>query len=165
MTDTTDSTGDADLRPRRPTEADYPTIVERVDEWWGGRRMRALLPRLWFQHFTGTSWILETDAGRPAGFIVAFISPDDPTTGYVHMIAADPNHRRAGIGKRLYGLVFEDLSARGVGRVHSITWPGNRTSVAFHRASCCAMPAACTTSGSLSGSSWPSLRRIAGWRS
>jgi ribosomal protein S18 acetylase RimI-like enzyme len=125
---------DAALRARHPTEADYPTIIELVDEWWGGRRMRALLPRLWFQHFTRTSWILETDDAKPAGFVVAFVSPDDPTIGYVHMIAADPNRRRDGLGRRLYGLVFDDFASRGVRRVKSITWPGNRTSVAFHTA-------------------------------
>lgn len=95
--------------------------------------MRALLPRLWFQHFTGTSWIAEDEAGRLAGFIVAFISQDDPTTAYVHMVAADPNRRRAGTGRALYQRVFEDLRTRGVHRVKAITWPGNRQSVAFHR--------------------------------
>lgn len=119
---------------RRPVEADHARIVDVVDEWWGGRRMRALLPRLWFQHFTGTSWVLEAPDGRLAGFIVAFISQDDPTTGYVHMVGADPNWRRAGIGSALYTRVFEDLGARGVQIVRAITWPGNRTSVAFHRA-------------------------------
>ena len=121
------------LRFRRPNEADHPRIVGLVDEWWGGRRMRALLPRLWFQHFTGTSWIAEDEAGRLAGFIVAFISQDDPTTAYVHMVAADPNRRRAGTGRALYQQVFEDLRTRGVHRVKAITWPGNRQSVAFHR--------------------------------
>jgi GNAT superfamily N-acetyltransferase len=119
---------------RRPDEADYARIVELVDEWWGGRRMRALLPRLWFQHFTGTSWVLEAPDGRLAGFIVAFISQDDPTTGFVHMVATDPNWRRAGVGRRLYERTFEDLKSRGVGRVQAVTWPGNRTSIAFHKA-------------------------------
>jgi GNAT superfamily N-acetyltransferase len=117
---------------RRPTEADHARIVGLVDEWWGGRRMRALLPRLWFQHFRGTSWIAEDATGRLAGFIVAFISQDDPSTGYVHMVAADPNRRRAGVGRALYQRVFDDLRARGVRRVKAITWPGNRQSVAFH---------------------------------
>lgn len=125
---------DVDLRARRPTEADYPTIIELVDEWWGGRKMRAFLQRVWFQHFTGTSWILETADGQLVGFVVAFVSPDDPTTGYVKMIGSNPNHRRAGIGRRLYDLVFEDFAGRGVERVTAITWPGNRTSVGFHRA-------------------------------
>lgn len=119
---------------RHPVEADYRRVVEIVDEWWGGRQMRALLPRLWFQHFTGTSWLLEAADGRLAGFIVAFISQDDPATAYVHMIAADPNWRRSGIGRALYQRAFDDLGARGVGRVKAITWPGDRTSVAFHTA-------------------------------
>ena len=93
----------------------------------------SLLPRLWFQHFTGTSWIAEAGDGRLVGFVVAFISQDDPTVGYVHMIAADPNRRRSGIGRALYERVFTDLSGRGVTRVKAITWPGNRQSVAFHR--------------------------------
>lgn len=121
------------LRFRHPTEEDHARIVGLVDEWWGGRRMRALLPRLWFQHFASTSWIAEADDGRLAGFVVAFISQDDPTTGYVHMIAADPNRRRAGIGRVLYETVFGDLASRGVRRVKAVTWPGNRQSVAFHR--------------------------------
>ena len=121
-----------DLSFRHPLETDYPRVVEVVDEWWGGRKMRALLPRLWFQHFSGTSWLLEGPDGRLAGFIVAFIGQDDPTTGYVHMIATDPNWRRSGIGRALYERVFVDLAARGVRRVNAITWPGNRTSVAFH---------------------------------
>ena len=126
-------TDPVDLAFRHPTEGDHPRIVGLVDEWWGGRRMRALLPRLWFQHFAGTSWIAE-DGDRLAGFVVAFVSQDDPTTGYVHMIAADPNHRRSGVGEALYRRVFEDLGVRGVRRVKAVTWPGNRQSVAFHRA-------------------------------
>jgi ribosomal protein S18 acetylase RimI-like enzyme len=125
--------GPGEVTFRRPTEADHARIVGVVDEWWGGRRMRSLLPRLWLQHFSGTSWVAEEPDGRLVGFVVAFVSADDPTTGYVHMIAADPNRRRRGIGRALYGRVFDDLGARGVRRVTAITWPGNRASVAFHR--------------------------------
>jgi ribosomal protein S18 acetylase RimI-like enzyme len=124
----------AELRVRRPTEADHARLVSVVDEWWGGRRMRHLLPRLWLQHFAGTSWIAEEQDGRLRGFLIAFVSQDDPTTGYVHMIASDPNRRRSGLGRALYARAFEDLAAHGARRVTAVTWPGNRTSVAFHRA-------------------------------
>ena len=90
----TGPTADDDLRFRRPTEADHPTIVDLVDEWWGGLRIHEQLPRLWFQHFTGTSWIVESADGRPAGFLVGFVSPDDPSVGFVHLVATSPNHRR-----------------------------------------------------------------------
>jgi GNAT superfamily N-acetyltransferase len=96
------------LRFRRPAEADHARIVELVDEWWGGRRMRALLPRMWFRHFSGTSWIVEDDGGRLLGFLVGFISPDHPDTAYAHMIATNPNRRRRGIGRALYEQFFAD---------------------------------------------------------
>src|SRR5207245_815951 len=114
------------VRFRRPTEADHAPIVALVDEWWGGRRMRDLLLRLWFQHFTGTSWIAEDDEGRLLGFLVGFISPDDPDTAYVHMIATNPNRRRSGLGAALYRRFFDDVGGRGVRRVRWITWLGNR---------------------------------------
>lgn len=96
--------------------------------------MRHVLPRLWLQHFTGTSWLAEEPDGRLRGFLVAFMSQDDPTTGYVHLVATDPNRRRVGVGRALYERAFADLAAHGAGRVIAITWPGNRVSVSFHRA-------------------------------
>jgi ribosomal protein S18 acetylase RimI-like enzyme len=123
-----------DLVFRRPVAADHPRIAGVMDEWWGGRGMRSLLPRLWLEHFTGTSWVVEDADGRLRGFLVAFIGQDDPETGYVHLIAADPNRRHAGIGRALYERAFADLRAHGARRVTAVTWPGNRISIAFHRA-------------------------------
>lgn len=123
-----------DIDFRRPTADDHPRIVAVVDEWWGGRSLRHLLPRLWLEHFNGTSWIAERTDGRLAGFIVGFVSQDDPTIAYAHMIASDPNRRRGGVGRSLYERFFADARAAGARRVHAVTWPGNRTSIAFHRA-------------------------------
>jgi L-amino acid N-acyltransferase YncA len=50
------------------------------------------------------------------------------------MIASDPNLRRRRIGARLYERFFEDARAAGTTRVTAVTWPGNRISIAFHRA-------------------------------
>ena len=119
---------------RRPIEADYPRISRVVDDWWGGRKMDVLLPRLWLQHFTGTSWIAETPEGELAGFLIGFLSPDHPDIAYCHMLATNPSLRSQGMGRALYERFFED--ARGSGRsiVTAVTWPANRTSLAFHRA-------------------------------
>ena len=124
----------AEFRFRRPVEADHRFLVDRVDEWWGGRRLHQLLPRLWFQHFTGTSWVAEDAKGAPVGFLVGFVSPDHPDQAYIHMVATSPNHRGAGLGRALYERFFTDVRSRGVRRVTAITWPGNRASVGFHRA-------------------------------
>ncbi len=126
--------GTDDLRFRRPTEADHPVVVAVVDEWWGGRRVRALLPRLWFQHFAGSSWIVESEDGRLQGFLVGFVSPDHPTEAYVHMVGTNPNRRKRGLGRALYERFFDDARAKGAGRVKAVTWPGNQISVRFHTA-------------------------------
>jgi GNAT superfamily N-acetyltransferase len=119
---------------RRPVEADHPRMVAVVDDWWGGRHLRALLPRLWLQHFTGTSWVAEHPDGRLAGFLVGFHSPDRAEIAYCHMIAVDPNLRKVGVGRALYERFFTDARAAGRTRAVAITWPGNRLSVAFHMA-------------------------------
>lgn len=123
-----------DIRFRRPIEADYPAIVDVVDDWWGGRQLHQLLPRLWLQHFTGTSWLAETEDGRLAGFLVGFLSPDQPDVAYCHLVATNPNLRRTGLGRALYERFFADALEGGRRRVHAITWPANRASIAFHRA-------------------------------
>lgn len=123
-----------DWRFRRPTDADHPAVVGVVDEWWAGRRVRALLPRLWFGHFAGSSWIVESEDGRLLGFVVGFVSPDHPTEAYIHMVGTNPNHRKRGLGHALYERFFEDARAKGARRVTAVTWPGNQISVRFHAA-------------------------------
>jgi len=123
-----------DIRLRRPVEADHAVLVGNIDDWWGGRNVHQLFMRLWFQHFTGTSWVAEDSDGRLVGFIVGFVSPDRPDEAYIHLVGTSPNHRRAGLGRTLYERFFEDMRERDIRRVRAITWPGNRGSVAFHRA-------------------------------
>lgn len=123
-----------EFRFRRPLEADHAFLVGQVDDWWGGRKLHQLLPRLWLQHFTGTSWVVEDAGGTPIGFLVGFISPDHPDQAYIHMVATNPSHRGAGLGRALYERFFTDVRARGAHQVAAVTWPGNRVSVEFHQA-------------------------------
>ena len=120
-----------DLVFRRPIEADHARVMAVIDDWWGGRKMRAMLPRLWFQHFVGRSWIAETEDGRLMGFLVGFLSPDRPGVAYVHIIGTNPNRRKRGLGRALYERFFEDVRAAGARGVVAMTWPGNQVSVAF----------------------------------
>lgn len=125
------------LRLRRPLEVDHPQLVGVVDDWWGGRRLHELLPRVWLQHFSGTSWIAETGVtaeSQLAGFLVGFISPDRPDEAYVHMIATNPELRKRAVARTLYEAFFRDVAGRGVRQVKAITWAGNRVSIGFHTA-------------------------------
>ena len=117
---------------RRPVEDDHARIAPLVDEWWGGRSMQDLLPRLFFQHFTGTSMVAESDDGEIAGFVVAFVSQDDPAGGYVPFFGVSPSQRGTGLGTALYECAFKDLRERGCTVVKAVTSPVNTGSLAFH---------------------------------
>lgn len=126
---------------RRPTETDHARVLAVMEEWWGGlggpdgaRRRASLLPRLFFQHFTTTSTIVERSDGRLAAFLVGFLSPAQPGTAYVHFVGVDPTLRRAGLGAALYRRFLDDVAHAGIRTVRAITGPQNTASIAFHTA-------------------------------
>lgn len=94
--------------------------------------MQGLLPRLFFQHFTRTSTIADTADGGLAGFLIGFVSQDDPEVGYIHFVGVNPDLRGTGLGRRLYEKAFEDFRERGCSVVRAVTSPVNSGSLAFH---------------------------------
>lgn len=116
---------------------DHARVLAAVVDWWPGGRgheLVGLLPRLFFQHFTSTSWVLEDAAGGLRGFVIGFRSADDPAVAYIHFVGVDPSLRRGGIARGLYETFFADLAAVGCTRVDAITGPPNTVSQAYHRA-------------------------------
>jgi ribosomal protein S18 acetylase RimI-like enzyme len=61
------------------------------------------------------------------------VSQSQPRQAYIHFVGIHPDHRKRGMGKRLYELFFETVRARGCDTVHCITAPINSGSIAFHR--------------------------------
>ncbi len=118
------------IRPLSP--ADYPRVISVIDQWWGGRPMAGKLPRLFFEHFTDTSFAAGRD-GRLAGFLAGFISQSRPGEAYIHFVGVDPAERGGRLGRLLYEAFFRAAEARGCGLVRAVTSPVNRGSVAFHQ--------------------------------
>lgn len=119
---------------RHAEPADYGRVIGRVNAWWGGREMAPMLPRLFFVHFEGTSYVLDDEDGQLAAFLIGFLSQTDPEEAYVHFVGVAPEHRGEGLGRRLYERFFEDARGHGRTRVRSVTSPANEESVAFHKA-------------------------------
>ena len=94
-----------EIRIRPLQERDYDPIIAVIDEWWGGRPMAHLLPRIFFVHFQPTSFALEED-GRVAGFLAGFVSQTYPDQAYIHFVGIHPESRRRGLGRRLYQHFF-----------------------------------------------------------
>jgi len=116
---------------RHAEPADYARVIALVDEWWGGRAMAAMLPKLFFVHFRETSFVAEDD-GRLAGFLCGFRSQTFADEAYVHFVGVDPAARASGVGRALYERFFEAVRPRSF--VRAVTSPVNDASVGFHRA-------------------------------
>lgn len=120
------------METRNVAANDYYMVTEVLDEWWGGRQMRHLLPRLFFEHFQTTSFIIE-DNGSLAAFLVGFVSQTHPKEAYIHFVGVDPELRKSGLARQLYEKFFVTVRNMECQTVRCITSPVNEVSVAFHK--------------------------------
>lgn len=127
------------LTARHPTEDDHAQVLSVLDQWWGGfggtegaAQRALLLPRLFFQHFTDSSWLVEDADGALRAFLVGFLSPARPNVAYIHFAGVDPALQGAGIGAALYRRFLAHGVSRGAHTAACITSPGNTASLAFH---------------------------------
>jgi L-amino acid N-acyltransferase YncA len=116
---------------RQLQEADYETIIEAIDDWFDGRQMSHLLPRIFFIHFRPTSFVIEED-GRVMGFLAGFVSQTYPDQAYIHFVGNEANYRGRGLGRQIYSTFFETVRRLGCTTVRCITSPVNSGSIAFH---------------------------------
>jgi ribosomal protein S18 acetylase RimI-like enzyme len=118
------------IRPLRPS--DYRPVVSVIDDWWGGRHMADMLPRLFFEHFTDTSFAAERD-GDLVGFLVGLRSQSRPGEAYIHFVGVHPGERGRGLGRRLYEHFFAVVRTQGCELVRAVTSPVNQGSIRFHQ--------------------------------
>lgn len=117
---------------RHAKPSDYGRIVGRINVWWGGREMAPMLPKLFFIHFEGTSFVAEDAEGELAGFVCGFLSQTADDEAYIHFVGVAPEARGHGLGRELYERFFDEVRASGRSIVRCVTSPGNERSVAFH---------------------------------
>jgi ribosomal protein S18 acetylase RimI-like enzyme len=117
---------------RNAEPADYLRVTAVIDEWWGGRQMAAMLPKLFFVHFRDTSFVAEDEDGELAGFLCGFRSQTFADEAYVHFVGVNPETRGGGLGRELYERFFAAVAPRTI--VRAVTSPVNERSVAFHQA-------------------------------
>jgi ribosomal protein S18 acetylase RimI-like enzyme len=119
-----------EIRHAEPT--DHARVAEVIDDWWGGRRVRDMLPRLFFTHFRDSSFVAEEN-GELVGFLCGFLSQTYPDQAYVHFVGVAPEHRKSGLASDLYERLFTAAREANRATVHCVTSPGNTGSIAFHR--------------------------------
>ena len=121
-----------EIRHAKPS--DYGRVIGRINVWWGGRDMAPMLPKLFFLHFEGTSFVAEDSDDDLVGFVCGFLSQANEDEAYIHFVGVTPDHRGEGVGRALYERFFDEVRAQGRLFVRCVTSPVNRESVAFHEA-------------------------------
>ncbi|MEB4861062.1 GNAT family N-acetyltransferase [Priestia megaterium] len=116
---------------RNSLESDYEMLIDVVNDWWQGRQMSQMLPRLFFQHFNKTSFILERDE-KILGFLIGFISQTNEKDAYIHFVGIHPQYRGSGLGATLYRTFFDKVKKYGCSYVKCVTSPINQNSIAYH---------------------------------
>ena len=111
--------------------SDYYVISPLINEWWGGRNMSDMLPKLFFDHFKNTSLIAENE-GKLVGFLIGFLSQSHSNEAYIHFVGVDPNYRKHNIGKHLYNKFFNVVKQNSRSIVRCVTSPVNKVSIAYH---------------------------------
>lgn len=120
------------MQIRGITKADYDHVVSVLDRWWGGPSREQAHPIFFYE--LGEHALIADEQGEVIGFLLGFVSSGAPRTAYVHLVGIHPDHRRRGVGKRLYEVFSERARSAGAQRLKAITNVGNDGSIAFHRA-------------------------------
>lgn len=121
-----------DIKVRQAEPSDYPFIASVVNEWWGGRNVADMLPRLFFVHFRQTSFVA-IQGENIVGFLVGFVSQTFSNEAYIHFAGVHPAFRKKGIGHAIYKRFFEAVKKDGCTVVRCITSPVNKGSISFHQ--------------------------------
>lgn len=118
-----------EIRNVRPS--DYQPIIHVLDQWWGGRRMSDMLPKLFFVHFCETSFVVEVN-NKTIGFLIGFLSQTYPQEAYIHFVGIHPDYRKQGIGDALYKQFFQTVQEFSRVRIRCVTSLVNKSSIAYH---------------------------------
>ncbi len=121
-----------DITVRKAKPSDHASIIAALPDWWGGRDLTSMLPKLFLNHFYDTSFVIES-RGRMIGFLIGFLSPSIKKEAYVHFMGIHPDFRKKGLGKILYERFFEICRKQNRTIVRACTSPVNAGSIAFHR--------------------------------
>jgi GNAT superfamily N-acetyltransferase len=120
------------MNTRPVTKQDYDHIVRVIDTWWVGPTSQLVSP-MFFYELGSLARVVEQD-GVLVGFLLGFVAPGPPKTGYVHLVGIHPEYRRKGVGRLLYDTFQEDCREAGCVRLKAVTTTGNEGSIQFHQA-------------------------------
>lgn len=75
----------------------------------------------------------ELPSGELGGFLLGFISQENPEEAYIHLLCVDPKMRGKHIGKKLVEKFTEEAALKNCKKIYLITKPVNWNSISFYK--------------------------------
>ncbi|MDH3343895.1 MAG: GNAT family N-acetyltransferase [Desulfobacteraceae bacterium] len=118
---------------RHGDPSDHPRIIKVMKDWWDGRDLTSMLPRLFLEHFFNTSMVMEDRENELIAFLIGFLSQSQANECYIHFVGVHPEYRGLGFGTYLYRQFFQTCKENHRTIVRACTSPVNKGSIEFHK--------------------------------
>ena len=119
------------MKTRGITKTDFDRIVAVFDSWMGAPASDRPHP-VFFYELGDHALVVEDDDQQMRAFLLGFIAPTSPPTGYIHLVGIHPDYRRRGIGKELYSQFARRCRAAGASRLKAIATMRHEQAARFH---------------------------------
>ena len=120
------------IKIRKGKPDDHDRIVPVMKDWWGGRDLTPMLPKLFLIHFHDTVLIAEKE-NELIGFLIGFLSQSYAEEAYIHFVGVHPEFRKKGLAKMLYENFFDICQKHHRTTIRACTSPVNKGSIKFHQ--------------------------------
>lgn len=122
-----------DFKIRNTFEEDFVNIAELAEECSPMETERNSIYHIFTKFFRSTSFVAESTSGEIVGFILGFISQENPDDAYIHLLCVDPRMRGKSIGRKMADAFMDAVASKGCKKVNLITKPINWNSISFYK--------------------------------
>ncbi len=122
-----------DLKIRNTLEEDFVDIAELAEECSPMETERNSIYHIFTKFFKSTSFVAELTSGELGGFVLGFISQENPEEAYIHLLCVDPKMRGRNIGRKLVDAFIDSAASKGCKKINLITKPINWNSISFYK--------------------------------
>lgn len=118
---------------RNTVEEDFIKIAELAEKCEPMETERNSIYHIFTRYFKSTCFVAELSLESIRGFLLGFISQENPEESYIHLLCVDPKMRGKNIGRKLVDAFIEKAASKGCKKINLITKPINWNSISFYK--------------------------------
>jgi Acetyltransferase (GNAT) family len=115
----------------RCSRADFDYITNNLESFWEGSPGQLLHQPPLLEKCGESAYVIR-EGEVPIAYLMGFIDPGPPRTGYIQLISARKDHRRHHLASCLYDHFVAYAVAEQCKQLKSVTAPENLKSILFH---------------------------------